>query len=263
MRWITLALLFLAFVTASPATSSDNIIDAPFLKQNFETYGVPPEEGTFVLYQPSNNQYTVYNLKRARERFTPASTFKIPHSLIGLETGAISSIDEVFPYDGKPRELPIWEKTMDLREAMKVSCVPIFQTIARRIGKKRMKEWIDRLHYGNEDISGPIDGFWLGSSLRISAMEQAKFLARLAEGKLPVSSKTVADVKELLVLEKMPEYTLYGKTGYHPPVGWWVGWLEKDGQIYTVAVNIRMTDLKDAPKRLAIAKACMQQLGIL
>lgn len=261
MRWTTPLLLLFTFFFTFPAVAE--VVADPSLRQHFEAQGISGDKGTFVLYHPATGQFTVFNPERARERFTPASTFKIPNSLIGLETGAIKSIDEVFPYDGKPRNLPIWEKTMNLREAMKLSCVPVYQEIARRIGAKRMKIWIDRINYGNNDVSGPIDSFWLGSTLKISAIEQAEFLARLAEGKLPFSQKTIADVKELVLLEKTPDYTLYGKTGWNPPIGWWVGWVVKGDQLFTVALNIFMTDIKDAPKRLGIAKACLKQLGIL
>lgn len=45
--------------------------------------------GTFIMYDISNKKYLMYNSARAFKRFSPGSTFKIPHSLIALETGCV------------------------------------------------------------------------------------------------------------------------------------------------------------------------------
>ncbi|MBK7660457.1 MAG: hypothetical protein IPJ28_15655 [Betaproteobacteria bacterium] len=64
---------------------------------------VPGVSGTFVLDEPGANRLRAYDEARASERFLPASTFKIPHALIGLETGAVVDEHEVFRWDGKPK----------------------------------------------------------------------------------------------------------------------------------------------------------------
>ena len=78
-------------------------------------------QGTFVLYEIGSGQLLGHNRPRAETRYIPASTFKIGNSLIGLATGAVSSVDEVFPYDGKPRFLKTWERDMGLREAILIA----------------------------------------------------------------------------------------------------------------------------------------------
>src|SRR5919112_46255 len=57
--------------------------------------------GAFVLYDLRKNRYLRYNEARCRERFTPFSTFKIPNSLIGLDTGVIPDAEYVIKWDAK------------------------------------------------------------------------------------------------------------------------------------------------------------------
>jgi beta-lactamase class D len=225
-------------------------------------------KGVIVIYDTKTEETIVSDKARAEVQYVPASTFKIQNSLIGLETGAVESINEIFPYDGQPRFLKTWEKDMDLREAIKVSCVPVYQEIARRVGLQKMDEMVKAFEYGNQQIGTVVDQFWLRGPLKISAIEQTEFLSRLAQGKLPVKADNLAALKEIAQLEKTDKYTLYGKTGWlktdvKPDIGWWVGWVEKDNHIYTVALNIDMLSEQDAPKRLLIAKECLKSLGIL
>jgi hypothetical protein len=56
-------------------------------------------DGAFVLYDLKNNHYLRHNPARCKQRLTPHSTFKIPNSLIGLETGVIADADFVIPWD--------------------------------------------------------------------------------------------------------------------------------------------------------------------
>jgi beta-lactamase class D OXA-50 len=225
-------------------------------------------KGTFVLYDVSANTFTGLDQKRAETRFIPASTFKIPNSLIGLSTGAVSSVDEVLPYGGKPQFMKSWEKDMGLREAIKISNVPIYKELARRIGLERMKANISKLGYGNAEIGSVVDNFWLVGPLKISAVEQTQFLARLAQGQLPVPADAPAKVRDIAQLDKGEGWTLYGKTGwsdmYKPDLGWWVGWVEQSGKVYSFALNIDMPDTAiDGPKRVEIGKASLKALGLM
>ena len=104
-----------------------------------------------------------------------------------------------------------------------------------------MQHYVDLAHYGNQDISGQIDTFWLEGGLRISADEQVEFLKRLYQGDLPFSQRSMNIVKEILVLEKTESYQLSGKTGsvqrLTPLAGWFVGYLETKGNVYFFATN--------------------------
>jgi len=234
------------------------------ISEMFEKAGVT---GTFVVHDVASGEYTGHDRQRASIRYVPASTFKIPNSLIGLSTGAVSSVDEVLPYGGGPTFLPQWAKDMPLREAIKISNVPVYKELARRIGMPRMQESLRKLEYGNMEAGAVIDTFWLEGPLKISAVEQTRFLARLAQDKLPFSKPAMAAVRE--IARQDGNANLYAKTGWYIPddrknqIGWWVGWVEKDGKVYAFALNVDITDETTAAKRVPLGKAALQSLGLL
>lgn len=222
--------------------------------------------GTFVVHEAGTNVFAGHDRARAEERFFPASTFKIPNSLIGLSVGAVKDVDEVLPYGGEPQPIQAWEKDMGLREAIRVSNVPVYQELARRIGLERMRVNVAKLGYGNAEIGGRVDQFWLEGPLRISAIEQAKFLERLAAEELPFSREHQTVVRSMVFLEKSGETELYGKTGWTTAggsnIGWWVGWVKKGGAVHSFALNIEMKSIEVAPKRMEMGKACLESKGL-
>jgi beta-lactamase class D len=255
----TAAILFSFLVHASDFEENAKVGEI------FRNAGV---NGTFVLYDVSSQKYAGYNGERAEKRFVPASTFKIPNSLIGLSTGAVKSVDEVLPYRGHTKPFSkAWEKDMGLREAIAMSNVPIYQELARRIGIERMRESVVRLDYGNKDIGNTVDTFWLIGPIKISAVEQTRFLTRLAQGTLPFTEDCQKSVREIALLDKGASWRLYGKTGWEnapdPGVGWWVGWVEKDGRMYAFALNMDIQKESDGSKRVALGRASLKALGIL
>ena len=224
-------------------------------------------KGTFVLYDVNNDSFIGHNEERASTRFIPASTFKIVNSLIGLSVGAVKDVDEILPYGGGEQFLKAWEQDMSLRDAIVISNVPIYQELARRIGLDKMQDGINKLNYGNKNIGSEVDQFWLEGPLEISAVEQVKYIAKLAQKKLPFQSGHQTAVAEILKLEGDDIKTLYGKTGWQtatdPGIGWWVGWVKREGKVYTFALNIDMNSIEDANKRIEIGKLSLQALGIL
>jgi beta-lactamase class D len=223
--------------------------------------------GTFVLYDVLGNKLIGHNRTRGQVRYIPASTFKIPNSLIGLAAGSVASVDVVLPYGGKPQPIKEWEQDMSLRNAIKISNVPIYQELARRTGLARMRAGVAALQYGNEQIGGHIDRFWLDGPLKISAFEQVDFLARFGQLQLPLPRPVQLSVREIIFLETGDRWALYGKTGwatpYKPAIGWWVGWVQKGDEIYAFALNIDMPTMADGPKRIELGKACLKALGVL
>jgi beta-lactamase class D len=220
-------------------------------------------QGTFIVHDVQGSSYIVHNITRAKKRYVPASTFKILHSLIGLSVGAVKDVNEPLPYGGMPQPIKSWEKDMGLREAIKISNVPIYKELARRIGLERMRVNLQKVNYGNHTIGNSVDTFWLEGPLKISAVEQTLFLAHLAHGRLFFSKENQSIVREIIKLEKGDDWILYGKTGWAKDIGWWVGWVEKKGKVYSFAVNIDMSDIKDAPKRVELGKAGLRILGII
>jgi beta-lactamase class D len=239
--------------------------EAPELAKIFQAQGV---SGTFVLFDVAADTVLVWDEARAKKQFTPASTFKIANSLIGLDVGAVKSVDEVLPYGGKPQLRKEWEHDMGLREAIKISNVPIYQELARRIGLERMREGVKKLGYGNMEIGSVVDRFWLEGPLAISAVEQTEFLHRLLQGSLPIDPKAVQATKEITLLEKTETYELHGKAGWFvgpvpPQIGWWVGWIERENKIYPFALNFDIMKDEDATKRIPIGRDCLKILGKL
>lgn len=260
-RFVSPLLVLFTSLTASAADT----VSRPDWQKPFDAKGV---RGTFVLFEPARDRYLVFNEARARQRFLPASTFKIPNALIGLEIGSITDEKEVFHWDGKPKVRPEWERDQTLATGMRDSVVWMFQDVARRTGRERMKEWLDRIDYGNRDIGGGIDHFWLQGALRVSAMEQVDFLRKLSEGALPMTQRSQRLVRDALVVEKRPAYTLYAKTGssgaVKNPVSWWVGWVERKGKpVAYFAMNYVPGQKTRYEDRFEIARAILVGAGAL
>jgi beta-lactamase class D len=120
-----------------------------------------------------------------------------------------------------------------------------YQEVARRIGRETFQESIDAAGYGNRNLTGNLDSFWLDGSLRISADEQVELLRRLYEGDLPFSQRTLDTVREMMILESTGTPPLRGKTGSGlmegQRIGWFVGYQEVNGNVYFFATNIKGT----------------------
>ena len=128
-------------------------------------------------------------------RLSPASTYKIPHALIGLETGVITPAT-VEKWDGvKHPEQPKWNLDHTVLSAMKPSVLWFFQRMAPKIGAARAHEWLQRFAYGNADTSGEITLYWVNGTLRISPDEQLAFLRKFYGGSLPVTKTYVDQLK--------------------------------------------------------------------
>jgi beta-lactamase class D len=233
--------------------------------------------GCFVLYDLKENRFTRYNEARARERFSPKSTFKIANSLVGLETGVIRDADFVIPWDrqkyppGDWNAEPFihWKQDHNLRTAFQHSVLWYYREFATRVGAERMRKSVEALGYGNKKTSGAVNQFWLNDTLKISADEQIDFLRRLYTYQLPVSRRSADIVKEIMVRERTPAYTLSGKTGGGSiaegrAIGWYVGHVETSGRVYLFALNIEgPTYLSIRDKRLELTNQILTRLGVL
>jgi beta-lactamase class D len=235
------------------------------LKKYFDDNKV---EGCFTMLNNSDGKVTVYNLNIDTTRLLPASTFKIVNSLIGLEIGVITDEKMTIKWDGIKRSNEDWNKDMDMQEAFKVSCVPYYQEVARRIGKDTMKLWLDSIGYGNKNIGDKIDSFWLDNHLKISADEQLGLVKRLYFDQLPFQKRTQQIVRDAMLQEDNSVYSLYYKTGWgfdekHSNVGWVVGWIEENKHPYFFVTLVKSADANIDMKavRLNITKGILKQLG--
>jgi beta-lactamase class D len=186
-------------------------------------------------------------------RSSPASTFKIPLSLMGYDSGIL--VDEnspAWPYRAEYRAWnEAWKTTVTPRPWLRDSVVWYSQALTRALGAERFRRYVDGFGYGNRDLSGDRrkgDGLtgnglthaWLSSSLQISPLEQVDFLRRLLKRELPVSARAHAITLAIMPAFPLPDgWTAYGKTGagYQPSAdgspdrdrqfGWFVGWARK------------------------------------
>ena len=235
------------------------------LKQYFDAKNV---DGAFTMLNNADGQITVYNMALDTTRFTPASTFKILNSLIGLETGVITSDTMVIPWDKVERENANWNKDLGMKQAFAVSAVPYYQEVARRIGKDTMQHWIDSLSYGNKKISGAIDQFWLNNTLKISPDEQLGFMKKLYFDQLPFRKSVQQMVRAAMLREDNTAYKLSYKTGYgfdegNNSIGWVVGWIEENNHVYFFCT---LTKAPGDPagfsdSRIAITKDILKRYG--
>jgi beta-lactamase class D len=219
------------------------------IRDDFKTYyDAFHVTGSFVLYDESRDQWTICNPSQLKEPFSPASTFKICNSLIGLETGVIPDENFVLHWDSIVRQNPKWNADHDLKSAYKNSVVWYYQELARRVGGERMKYWLDKAQYGNRDTSGGIDQFWLTGGLRITPEEQIGFLKRLKHNKVPFSQRSIDIVKKIMIARDTLNYVVRAKTGWDDQpkkiVGWYVGYIEKNKDVYYFANCIQSTNTK-------------------
>ena len=260
--------LFLIFLSSC---SSNNITTDDSLKKYFDQYHVT---GTFGLFNNGQGQFTIYNLKRFTDSaYLPASTFKIVNSLIGLQTGVINNEKMVIPWDRIERSNKAWNKDLTMEEAFKVSAVPYYQEVARRIGKDTMQHWLDTLgyaaKYGRAVIHNDIDSFWLNNDIKITADEQLGLVKRLYFEQLPFQKRAQQIVKKVMLQEDNANYKLSYKTGWGfrengNSIGWIVGWEEENKHPYFFVLQIEGPhDMDMQTARLAILKNILTQYGFL
>jgi beta-lactamase class D len=258
--------LFLIFFSAC---SSNNVTTDESLKKYFDQYHVT---GTFGMFNNGQDQFNIYNLKRFTDSvYLPASTFKIVNSLIGLQTGVISNEKMIIPWDGVKRRNEAWNKDLSMEEAFKVSAVPYYQEVARRIGKDTMQHWLDTLgyaaKYGRAVIHNNIDTFWLDNSIKITADEQLGLVKKLYFDQLPFQKRVQEIVKTVMKQEDNSNYTLSYKTGWGHrengnSIGWVVGWIEENKHPYFFVLQIEGAhDIDMVNVRIAILKDILKQYG--
>jgi len=249
-----------------PSEPPAAIAQMPDLGRYFKKLGL---EGSILIYDSKNNRTYEHNPQRNATAFRPASTFKVFNSLVALETGVIPDDVAVLTWDGINRELASWNHDTNMRQALKNSTVWFYQVLARRAGHERMQRFINQVGYGNRQIgtTKDIDRFWLEGPLEITPQEQIKFLQRLQRGDLPFSKRTMDLVKDIMVFEQTPDYTLRAKTGWvrssNPEIGWFVGYLEQNNNVYFFATNINIRKPEDLSARIEITRRSFEALGLL
>jgi len=262
----------MSFLTAC---SPNNVQVDNSLKHFFDDNKVT---GTFGIFDNGQGIFTIYNLDRYKDStFLPASTFKIINALIGIETGRVENEKSLIPWDGVVRTFPngdtakAWNKDLTMEEAFKVSAVPYFREVARRIGKDTMQKWLDTLGFGSRyskfNIGNNLDTFWLDNSLKVTPDEELGLVKKLYFNQLPFQSRTQDIVKKLMQQENNANYRLSYKTGWGfrengNAIGWVAGWIEENVHVYPFVLNIEGPHNMDMQTvRANILKGILTQQG--
>jgi len=212
----------------------------------------PGNSGEFVSLDLRTGKRFRVNPEGCATRFAPFSTFEIPASLIGLETGVVNDPDRA------------WQQDQSLRSALARSLVWYFGELATRVGEPRMKQWLATFDYGNQDVSAGPARFWMGGSLRISPDEQVEFLARLRREEFPVARRNLNLIGEALKQESPAGYRLIAKTGSSDGEGWLVGWVESTGGGCVFALHLISPSFEDMARvRAGLASDFLRQAGCI
>ncbi|WP_066392310.1 BlaR1 family beta-lactam sensor/signal transducer [Neobacillus mesonae] len=225
-------------------------------------------KGSFVLYNPSKNQYQIFNREMSEQRISPDSTYKIYSALFALESNVISLNSNKQEWDGKIYPFPEWNQNQNLATALSQSVNWYFQNTDREVGRKPLQDYFHRIKYGNEDLSGNLDSYWMESSLKISPIEQVQLLYQLEENQWGFKAENIKTVKKALLVDVQKNGRLYGKTGTGTingknVNGWFIGFVDKGDDRFYFAINIQNKDGQaQGSKAVEIAKQILHHKKI-
>ena len=251
---------FLVLFTLAPTVYPEDMeISKLFLEKGIA--------GTIVISSLDGKTDYVYNDSCSRMRILPASTFKIPNTLIALEEGVIKSDSEVIKWDGVLREFPDWNKDQTLKTAFQYSCVWVYQLFAQKVGTEKYRHYVSKLDYGNKQIGDNVTTFWLEGPFGISAREQVDFLRKLVLGKLPFPQNNIDLLKKIMIVEKTADYVIRAKTGWTarvtPQYGWYVVYVENKKSTWLFATNVDIKNQQDLALRKDLTIAALKAKRII
>ncbi|MBZ5857945.1 penicillin-binding transpeptidase domain-containing protein [Flavihumibacter profundi] len=230
--------------------------------------------GVFGLFDNAQGSFILSDRKRFKDSaYLPASTFKVVNALIGLETGIVKDDSTVIPWDGVTRKVPEWNQDLSMYRAFRVSDVPWFQELARRIGKDTMQHWLDTLGYASRYGRAVInrkDSFWLDNSIKITPDEQLGLMKKLYFNQLPFQRRTCDIVGRMMLMEDNTNYRLSYKTGWGnaengDALAWVVGWIEENKHPYFFVLQLRSADPNAdiTAIRMKVLKGILEELGFM
>lgn len=264
-KYSRLIFFFSLFITSIFFSCSEENNDELNVKKIFDEQNV---DGCFILFNVNDNSTINYNCALCDSQFLPSSTFKIPHSLIALELGIIPDTSFTLKWDGKKKFLPVWNRDHNFSSALKNSVVWYYEEIGKRVGNERMQSWLDKINYGNKNVTGEYP-YWLRGNLRITPSQQLDFMKKFYSGNLPFKSENIKTVKNVLEIEKTEDYKIIGKTGWGDSngisAGWLIGYLTKNNNSYIFITLITSNSPPEnfAASRLIITKRIFNYLEII
>ncbi|MEG3639417.1 class D beta-lactamase [Magnetococcus sp. PR-3] len=244
---------FFSLVATHPSYADDMQLAGLFAQHNLR--------GTLVIESIDGQHRFVHNQARSGQRFVPASTFKIPHTLIALQEMAVHP-QEILLWDGQQHPYPPWNRNHTLASAFKYSCVWCFQELAKRLGPQAYGHYLQEMAYGTA-VAGPkLTNFWLQGDLKISAKEQIAFLRKLYLQQLPFSPQHFSTLKQIMQVEKTEDYQIYAKTGWaakvYPQVGWYVGYVVGKRGVWMFALNMKVNNREQLSLRKSLVMEALR-----
>jgi len=258
-----ISFIAIVFIVSNSVTAQEPIESRPEWGQYFDKYEAA---GTMLVIDGRETPSVgyAYNVSRAKQRFSPASTYKIPHTLFALDSGLVADEFQIFEWDGVERSYAPHNQDQNLRSAIRNSALWVFEILASRLGEEKAKEYLGRISYGNEDPSTEAGAYWIEGALAISAVEQLSMLQKLYRNELPFRIEHQLLLKDMLITRADQDWILRAKTGWQGLHGWWVGWVERvEGPVF-FALNIDTpAGMADTYKREAIATEILQAIRAL
>ena len=242
-------ILALVSIVVFASCAETRIHDKPEWGKVFEKHGIG--DGCFIIRDHTHESIYYYNKDRGTRRIPPASTFKIFNSLVALDIPIAPDEQYVIRWDSVARWNEDWNRDMTMREAFKLSNVGYYQELARRIGKDYMQHYLDTVQYGNREMGGKIDEFWLRGPLMISADEQAGFVKKLYFDELPFSERTHRIVRSMMLQEQTDDYKISYKTGTmdleDSTIYWIVGFAERIEHVTEHEKSMNKSNIRNYP----------------
>ena len=276
MRWKSAAILISAgifiagqapFISAmARENSSYNFKDENIIYEDLGNY-FAGFDGSFVLYDKEADQYLIHNKNQSTLRVSPNSTYKIYSALLGLESGSITDENSSAKWNGLTYPIDSWNADQDLTSAMRNSVTWYFQRLDKQVQPDTIQTFLDRIRYGNRDLSGGIEEYWLESSLKISPVEQVQLLKHFYANQFEFKEKNIQTVKDSIKLERKEGALLSGKTGTGTVNGkningWFIGYVESGQDTYFFATNIQNENNSNGSKAAEITLSILKQKGI-
>jgi len=253
IKRVFLSTAFLLFSSMLLAEDAD-------IEQLFINEGV---EGSLLIESLNGVEQYTNNSAKAEQAHIPASTFKIPNTLIVLEEGVIKDQFEIIAWDGVERRYAPWNQDQTLATAFARSCVWCYQRFATQIGGARYLHYLDVFEYANKKTGQDVITFWLEGDLRVSPREQINFLRKVYLEQLPVKPGSIKILKEIMLVEETPAYTLRAKTGWKGQNGWYVGYVEVGDEVWLFAHHMIINDQVDLPLRQKMVLDTLTLKGII
>lgn len=235
--------------------------------------------GCFLLHDLASGKQRQVGPESCAHALVPASTFKIPHALIALQTGVVTDPDAMVPWDGTKMWNPTWERPHSLATAIRDSVLWFFQRTAVAIGRERMHEFLTDMRYGNAEATGDLTTFWLDDgSLRITGDQQMDFLLRMFRRELTIDRAHIDTLERMLLTDEalmrsrlpddeplpVTEAAIHAKTGTAQGVSWWVGRIKGPSGDFVFVSRVE-SDAPPSGKSLAMSAGikALRQAGAL